>query len=364
VFRRELRKAQAQLTDVTQTPNAAQSGIRRSLTEQIGAGRGDVFTPDSSSFVIARDPFRAIARGRQLFQRKFTAAQGLGPRALDGVGDIEHHAALGAGLSDSCAACHGRPHGSAGVGGSVYTRPDGRDAPHLFGLGMVEMLADEITADLRVLRSTAEQQALQQNVAVTVGLSSKGIEFGSITARPDGSFDTSLVRGVDADLRVRPFFADGRTVSIREFVVGAFQAEMGLQAFDRDLLAAANGQDVVTPAGMPLSGSLDTHEAPPASSVHADPDGDGVANEMPTSLVDFVEFYLLNYFAPGTARQTTQTDLGLATFHSIGCATCHVQDLWIESDRRVADVRTQFDRAPIERRGSINSSRPRACDTT
>ena len=33
----------------------------------------------------------------------------------------------------------------------MATRPDSRDAPHLFGLGLKEMLADEITADLRAL---------------------------------------------------------------------------------------------------------------------------------------------------------------------------------------------------------------------
>ena len=61
----------AQLIDRTQAPNIANEGIAKSL-EQIGAGRGDWTTPDSSSFIIARDPFRAIRRGRQLFQRKFT----------------------------------------------------------------------------------------------------------------------------------------------------------------------------------------------------------------------------------------------------------------------------------------------------
>jgi hypothetical protein len=35
-------------------------------------------TSDSSSFIIARDPFRAIRRGRQLFQRKFLRSQGQG----------------------------------------------------------------------------------------------------------------------------------------------------------------------------------------------------------------------------------------------------------------------------------------------
>jgi Di-haem oxidoreductase, putative peroxidase len=81
--------ADAQLTDITQTPNRANAGIQKSLEEQIGAGRGDVMTPDSSLFIIRRDPFRAIRRGRQVFQRKFTVAQGFGPRLNDGIGDIE-----------------------------------------------------------------------------------------------------------------------------------------------------------------------------------------------------------------------------------------------------------------------------------
>jgi hypothetical protein len=69
----------AQLNDRTQNPNVANFGIAKSLTEQIGNGTGDWSTPDSSSFIIARDPFRAIRRGRQLFQRKFLRSQGQGP---------------------------------------------------------------------------------------------------------------------------------------------------------------------------------------------------------------------------------------------------------------------------------------------
>lgn len=37
----------------------------------------------------------------------------------------------------------------------MVTRPDSRDAPHLFGLGLKEMLADEITTDLRSIRAQA-----------------------------------------------------------------------------------------------------------------------------------------------------------------------------------------------------------------
>src|SRR5688572_32277724 len=159
--------AQAQLTDQTQTPNVERAGIFKSLSEQIGAGVGDWMTPDSSSYIIARDPARSIRRGRQLFQRKFTLVQGFGPRTLDGIGDIHAQGAIGAGLIESCAGCHGRPRGSAGFGGDVVTRPDSRDAPHLFGLGLQEMLADEITSDLRALRAQAIGQAAAQGRPVT-----------------------------------------------------------------------------------------------------------------------------------------------------------------------------------------------------
>jgi hypothetical protein len=69
---------QAQLVDETQVePTVPLGTIGKSLDEQIGAGRGDTFTPQSSIYLIERDPARSIRRGRQLFQRKFTSAQGL-----------------------------------------------------------------------------------------------------------------------------------------------------------------------------------------------------------------------------------------------------------------------------------------------
>ncbi len=183
--------ALAQMVDQSRAPNTAQAGIIKSLAQQIGAGRGNWMTPDSSSFIIARDPFRAVRRGRQLFQRKFTRTQGQGPNFGDGAGNIDKDIAIGAGLADSCAACHGRPRGAAGSGGDVVTRPDSRDAPHLFGLGLKEMLADEITADLRNARDRALSNAQRLARPVTVQLVSKGIHYGSLQAQPDGTVDTS-----------------------------------------------------------------------------------------------------------------------------------------------------------------------------
>ena len=341
----------AQETDITQTPNIEQAGIKKSLADQIGAGRGDIFTPNSSLYLIARDPFRSIRRGRNLFQRKFTVAQGLGPRTGDGRGDIVADGSIGAGLSDSCAGCHGRPRGSAGFGGDVFTRPDSRDAPHLFGLGIIEMLADEITQDLRQTRSRAAAQAQATQRAVVISLKSKGIFYGKIRVNPDGSVDPFQLEGVNEDLRVRPFFHHGGTISIREFVVGALNAEMGLEAFDPDLLAASTKKEVVvTPAGMVLDGTTDKIEAPPAVSESDDSDLDGVANEIPVSLVDHMEFYLLNYFKPATGRETHNTKRGRRLFEKIRCTVCHIPSLVIEKDRRVADVETVYD----SRRGIFN----------
>jgi len=341
----------AQMTDTTQTPNPENEGIHKSLAQQIGAGRGDLLTPGSSLYLINRDPARSIRRGRQLFQRKFTIAQGAGPRSRDGIhDDINGDPSPGAGLVDSCAGCHGRPRGSAGFGGDVFTRPDSRDAPHLFGLGLVEMLADEMTTELRRTRSEAIREAARSRRSVTRSLSAKGTRFGRITARPNGSLDTSGVQGVDPDLRVRPFFHHGGEFSIRGFSVGAFNDEMGLESPDADLIAAAAGRRVVTPSGMVLDPALDRIQVPGAPSETADDDGDGKGNEMPTALIDHMEFYLLNYFKAGHGQQTRSTGYGRNAFTMIGCASCHTPNLTIDSDRRVADVETAFDPA----RGHFN----------
>ncbi|MFT6180000.1 MAG: hypothetical protein ACJAQT_002101 [Akkermansiaceae bacterium] len=388
----------AQLVDETQVePTVTLGTIGKSLEEQIGLGRGDVVTPQSSIYIIKRDPARSIRRGRQLFQRKFTLAQGLGPRVNPhSSGNIMLNPGLGAGLSDSCAACHGRPRGSAGFGGAVATRPDSRDSPHLFGLGLQEMIADEMTQDLRRLvqeallvkppearpqegereqthsrsrssrtaqrgqsrgrsernnrsggrdRADREGERVRDEVSafVEVILRSKGVDFGKIIMKPDGEIvDRSGLKGVDDDLRVRPFFAQGSGYSIREFIVGALKDEMGLESPDPDLLAASKGGSVVTPSGLVLDGQTDTINAPPVSARGEDGDGDGVANEVDTAVVDHLEFYLLNYFKPGLGKQTRQTRRGQQVMKTISCIQCHKPNFTIERDRRIADVETVF----------------------
>jgi len=94
---------------------------------------------------------------------------------------------------------------------------------------------------------------------------------------------------------------------------------------------------------MVLDGSLDKIDAPVTMDPSADPDGDGVVNEIPEAVVDYLEFYLLNYFKPAMGEQTDNTRHGRQLMDSVGCTSCHVANLQINRDRRVADVETVFD---------------------
>jgi hypothetical protein len=499
--------AAAQEVDRVSGPNQVGVGAAKSIADQIGAGPGDINTFPTARYIIARDPARAVRRGRNLFQRKFKHMEGAGPRTRDGNGPPEQEDpsapifenSVGAGLADSCALCHGRPRGSAGVGGNVFTRPDSRDAPHLFGLGLQEMLADEITADLRAIRDNAVQAGCSpsggtsplnadnvslwnvqpgsggtianaaggginvtagsgwtvvrsapvgplanvnanlgfvldipagaptwglvsavvvapaagifwgqlaqislsslniggtnnislaipanlrtalagdpnasiniivlgnpgnvfrfDNIAVAqtqpgsgsgcplvVDLIAKGVNYGKLSIDQNGVVNTSQVVGVNADLRVRPFFAEGSTVTMREFSVGAFNAEMGIQISDPVINEAASGGFIVTPSGMVMDGTIDTFEPSPTPEP-TDPDGSephgpGLTDESGIAMIDFMEFYLLNYFKPGRYLQNANTNAGRALFGQIGCNSCHIANFTVEQDRRVADVET------------------------
>ena len=94
-----------------------------------------------------------------------------------------------------------------------------------------------------------------------------------------------------------------------------------------------------------LDGSLDQVKRSLATFPADDPDNDGIRKEIPTALVDHMEFYLFNYFKPGTYRQSATTQFGLAIMKQVGCAGCHVQNMTIRRDRRVADVETRYDPA-------------------
>ena len=152
------------------------------------------------------------------------------------------------------------------------------------------------------------------------------VRAGALTVRPG-----------DRVLIVAPNSIDMVLAWLAVIHAGAIPA-----AVNPELTAAAAGARFTTPSGMVLDGARDTIEAPRAKDAADDPDDDGVSNEIPTSVVDFMEFYLLNYFKPATGEQTARTAAGREIFKDVGCAACHVPNLTINHDRRVADVETVF----------------------
>ena len=171
------------------------------------------------------------------------------------------------------------------------------------------MLADEITADLRAMRAAGARE--RATAARPRRHREPGQQGHRATARsprtPTARVDTSRVDGVDPDLRVRPFFAHGGDdLDPRVRRRRAAERDGPAGGRSRARRGAAAGGRVVTPAGMVLDGSLDTHRGAAAP---RDPSADPGRRRRrrtrsPTSLVDYLEFYLLNYFKPATGEPT------------------------------------------------------------
>lgn len=102
-----------------------------------------------------------------------------------------------------CQSCHHRP-GPGGAGGLVDDYFAGRNPPALFGAGLIERLAAEITRELQ--RATGD------------ALSFQGISFGS----------RSSPRGIDRDLVVKPFGRAGTWVSLEDSIDAMARETMGV----------------------------------------------------------------------------------------------------------------------------------------
>lgn len=299
-----------------------------------------------------------LAHGRALFAANWTSQEGSGrpltkgtgapladrtapltfPRAFNRVSGPD---------ANACAGCHNAPFGLIGGGGDVVTNVfvlaqrfdfvtfDGRDATRtgglfderprtttldsvgnsrrtvgLSGAGYIEMLARQMTADLRAIRDRigpGESRVLE----------TKGVAFGVLARNRDGSWNTAGVTGLPATsivatipdhpptLIVRPFSQAGNVISLRQFTVNAFNHHHGIQATERF------GRDV-------------------------DPDQDGFKNELSVADVTAATLFQAALPAPGRViaripaieRAVRQ---GEELFRTIGCAACHVPALPLDA---------------------------------
>lgn len=275
---------------------------------------------------------RIFALGQQIFVTDFNACDGAGrpgtnggltPRPVDALTGPRFTRAS-APEADSCAGCHNQPQaGGAGdfvanvfvlaqnaipVTGTILnpdfsqTFPE-RNTLGMFGSGAIELLGRQMTQDLLALKSQALSQAASSGKDVSVALISVGVSFGSLTAHPDGSVDSSAVAGVDPDLVIRPFSRKGAMRSVREFSVNAFNQHHGMQAVERF--------------------GLDT-----------DADQDGVTNEL--TIGDVTAATVFQAALPAPVQREANEDhktveRGERLFAEVHCATCHIPTLPLKS---------------------------------
>jgi mono/diheme cytochrome c family protein len=284
--------------------------------------------------------------GQLVFEHEYGFADGLGAesaaKATGGPFRRVHQGRFGGPETISCVSCHwvGGPNGAGAETDNVFLQGDGeltgsgdqRNPPALMGLGVVQALAQEMTRDLQAVRADLLRSAKDEGAAREAALVAKGVDFGVLRVTAEGDIDPSGIRGVDPDLVVRPFGWKGTLRGIADFASDALQVHMGIQG---DLLLA--------------SGSPETYGA---GADRADPDGDGVRDELAsgpftallahlalieTPIVEpLVQKVALEPAATGLLPPTT-TDFsydfqrGRRHFHALGCASCHVPMLVLES---------------------------------
>lgn len=290
---------------------------------------------------------RLIEYGAQLFGAKFTVEEGAGRPKSKGTGAPlsdpssplvfpRNFDRISSPDANSCAGCHNAP--VPGAGGDrvtevfvlaqrfdhlTFDHSDGittrggvdesgkfvtmdnatndRKTVGMNGSGFVEMLARQMTADLQAQRDATPPGNSRQ-------LMTKGIAFGILTHNGDGSWNTSKVQGLAApslsssgtippSLIIRPLHQVGNVISLRQFSNNAFNHHHGMQSEER-------------------------------FGLNADPDGDGVTNELTTADLTAVSMYQATLAVPGRVIANDPAVeranlIGESVFNKIGCATCH-----------------------------------------
>jgi hypothetical protein len=295
-----------------------------------------------------------LAHGRHLFTAVWTIQEGGGRPLTKGTGAAlsdpgsrlefpRNFNRVSAPEANSCAGCHNAPFGIPGGGGDIVanvfvlgqrfdfatfdeldtmpmrgamneaalpvtlqTIANSRNTLGMFGSGFIEMLARQITVDLRATRdSLAPGQSAP--------LVSKGISFGTLARDARGRWIVSGVQGISPkslvpdgsptppSLVVRPFHQAGAVVSLREFTNNAFNHHHGIQSTERF------GDDT-------------------------DPDGDGFTNELTRADVTAISIFQATMAVPGRViPRDRDVEAAIWTgeqrFASIGCVSCHIPAL-------------------------------------
>jgi len=305
---------------------------------------------------------RLLQYGAQLFTAKFTIQEGAGrplskgtgapisdpssplvfPRNFDRVSSPE---------ANACSGCHNAP--SAGGGGDRVTEvfvlaqrfdhlsfdhsdaitlrgavdeagnlvtmdnaTNDRKTIGMHGSGYLEMVARQMTADLRTIAAATPPGSSRP-------LTTKGVSFGFITHNIGGTWDTSKVVGLPApslktsgttppSLMILPYHQAGAVVSIRQFTNNAMNHHHGMQSEER-------------------------------FGTNSDPDGDGFTNELTVADVTAISLFQATLPVPGRVIPNdpaveTAILMGERLFDQVRCNSCHFDALplgnrgWVYSE--------------------------------
>jgi len=331
------------LTHVDSVHDAAAEHVEQSELNALAAG--ERFT-------------EAFEIGDELFATAFNAIDGGGanvgrgqrytriPRAdLRGQGEWFNHTPVRVTGPNAggCFECHEQPFedGAGTAALNVHRDPFRtglisqfieRNTPHVFAPGAIQRLAEEMTDGLAADQNRLVEDVCRSGGTRAVTLDTKGVNFGTLVATRTNrtpcqvTYNTDGVRGVDflpsvdnpaapVALIVRPFQWKGSVPFLRDFNRGAAHNELGMQAVE-----------VVGDS--------------------TDGDHDGVANELsigdltaltvymaaqprPTTLL---ELNALGLLEPAlTSGQIARITRGRQVFGAIGCASCHIPQLTLDT---------------------------------
>jgi hypothetical protein len=336
-----------------------------------------------SMYLQQVDPWLGYMWGKSLTQRNFRERDGVygdagkidGLLLADGATKMMDRS-----HTNSCGACHNNPYRDGGAGMTIAKNGgQGRNTPHLFGGGLVEMIGLQMRLQaLHIADANRDgwisfdemkgKRCIIRNLPGDVPGESVEIDFGSFDDEDgDGypdlnpifypifvdkhgqriptakSLKSPDVAGYTIEVQVFGFghlylpFRPPVSTTLRAFTILPFDIHSSLQAHDPTtytsprrnglaLVSNAGAQQFITAAGRDRgSVRAPTKSGLPGISLD-DPDRDGYCEEISEGDLDMAEWYLLNHPAPARGRITSETVAGEKLFHKIGCTSCHLPD--------------------------------------
>jgi hypothetical protein len=362
-----------------------------------------------TAYLLDRDPFLAYQIGRNLNFLEFTQKMGVFDAQVSNLaGPMPDGttAKLTANNQVSCVGCHNLPPGNPG-GGANFSKDSGfgRNTPHYYGAGLVEMLALQVRAEMLQQIdanadgwvSAAEAQAAPAHLLISTGPGGVSIDYGNprltngATGKPQLN-NIFRVWYLDASGHVVPTATQvdgaatvgygfemivwgwgqgpGRSAlnpTNRAFLWDPWKTHGGLESYDPSTTNDPDGDGVSAPT---LSGALQfpaTHKAKDAG-VHLDPlgfsrddpDQDGYLNEISEGDLDLGEWFLLNAPRPAFAGRRAEYNAGVAAMDQLGCTVCHVPDWTVRArdavhagDRRLFELNVNYDQGAGRLQGRL-----------